>query len=92
MNHISLSEMAESFSVSAEHLSRMFKKETGFGFNEYVTLVRLQRAESMLKNENGKSISEIAYACGFNDSNYFSDKFKKAYGVVPSEIRKRYNC
>lgn len=92
MNHISLSEMARNFSVSAEHLSRVFKKETGFGFNEYVTLVRLQRAESMLKNENGKSISEIAYACGFNDSNYFSDKFKKVYGAAPSELRKKYTC
>jgi len=90
MNHISLSEMARLYSVSPEHLSRMFKRETGFGFNEYITLVRLQRAESMLKNENGKSISEIAYACGFNDSNYFSDKFKRAYGVIPSEVRKKY--
>lgn len=90
MNHLSLSEMARMNCVSPEHLSRMFKKETGFGFNEYITLVRLQRAESMLKNENGKSVSEIAYACGFNDSNYFSDKFKRAYGVIPSEVRKKY--
>jgi len=90
MHPISLSEMARLYSVSQEHLSRIFKKETGFGFNEFITLVRLQRAEAMLKNENGKTISEIAYACGFNDSNYFSDKFKKAYGVVPSEVKKKF--
>ena len=87
---IALSEMAKQYSVSQEHLSRIFKKETGFGFNEFITLVRLQRAEAMLKNENGKTISEIAYACGFNDSNYFSDKFKKAYGTAPSDVRKQY--
>jgi AraC-like DNA-binding protein len=90
MHALSLSDMAKLYSVSPEHLSRIFKKETGFGFNEFITLVRLQRAEAMLKNENGKTISEIAYACGFNDSNYFSDKFKKAYGTVPSEVKKKF--
>ena len=90
MHSLTLSEAAKLYSVSPEHLSRIFKKETGFGFNEFITLVRLQRAEAMLKNENGKTISEIAYACGFNDSNYFSDKFKKAYGVVPSEVKKKF--
>ena len=88
MHHITLADVARVHSVSMEHLSRTFKKETGFGFNEFVTLVRLQRAESMLKNENGKSISEIAYVCGFNDSNYFSDKFKKTYGIPPSKVKK----
>jgi YesN/AraC family two-component response regulator len=89
MNDISLSDMAKKHSVSPEHMSRTFKKETGFGFSEYLTLVRLQKAEYMLKNEPGMSISEIAYACGFNDSNYFSDKFKKTYGVAPSKIKRK---
>ena len=89
MNDISLSDMAKIYSVSPEHMSRTFKKETGFGFSEYLTLVRLQKAEYMLKNEPGMSVSEIAYACGFNDSNYFSDKFKKSYGVAPSKIKRK---
>ena len=88
MTDITLSKMAKMHSVSAEHLSRTFKKETGFGFSEYVTLVRLQKAEYMLKNEPGKSICEVAYACGFNDSNYFSDRFRKAYGIAPSKAKK----
>lgn len=89
MNDITLSDMAKVYSVSPEHMSRTFKKETGFGFSEYLTLVRLQKAEYMLKNEPGMSVSEIAYACGFNDSNYFSDKFKKSYGVSPSKVKRR---
>jgi AraC-like DNA-binding protein len=89
MNDITLSMMAKLNSVSSEHLSRTFKKETGFGFSEYLTLVRLQKAEYMLRNEPGRSILEIAYACGFNDSNYFSDKFRRSYGVAPSSLRKR---
>lgn len=87
MTDITLSMMAKLHSVSSEHLSRTFKKETGFGFSEYLTLVRLQKAEYMLRNEPGRSVCEIAYACGFNDSNYFSDKFRRSYGVAPSKIK-----
>ncbi len=85
---VTLTNVAKIHSVSPEHLSRMFKKETGFGFNEYVNLVRLQKAEEMLRNENGKTVSEVAYSCGFNDSNYFSVSFKKMYGKTPSEMKK----
>lgn len=87
MNDIRLSAVARIMSVSAEHLSRIFKKETGFGFNEYLTLYRLQRAEYILANEPGRAIGEIAYICGFNDSNYFSYKFKQKYGISPTKAR-----
>lgn len=87
MNELRLSAAAEHFLISREHLSRMFKKETGFGFKEYITLLRLQKAEEMLKNEPGRAVCEIAYACGFNDGNYFSYKFKQAYGLSPTQVR-----
>ena len=41
----------------------------------------------MIKNEPNKTISEIAYECGFNDGNYFSYKFKKMYGISPIKAR-----
>ncbi len=88
IGEIKLSSLASRLAISPEHLSRSFKKETGFGFNEYLTLVRLQKAEYMLLHEPGLSISEVAYACGFNDSNYFSDKFKRTYGIPPSKVGK----
>lgn len=87
MNEVKLSCVAKMSSVSAEHLSRVFKKETGFGFNEYLTILRLQKAEFMLRNEPGRAVCEVAYACGFNDGNYFSYKFKEAYGVSPTKIK-----
>ncbi len=87
MNDIRLADVAKNLSVSSEHLSRTFKKETGFGFCEYVTLLRLKNAEFMLKNEPGQTVGSVAYACGFNDSNYFSYKFKEAYGVSPMKVR-----
>lgn len=85
---VTLSEVAEILSVSPEHLSRTFKRETGFKFSEYLTLFRLQKAEYMLKNEPGRSIQAVAFACGFNDSNYFSYKYKKQYGIPPKKIKK----
>jgi AraC-like DNA-binding protein/uncharacterized cupin superfamily protein len=87
MSDIKLSTVAKLKSVSPEHLSRTFKKSTGLGFNEYVTLLRLRRAEEMIQNEPGMTISDIAYECGFNDGNYFSYKFKKMYGVSPIKTR-----
>ena len=88
-SQIGLTDTALRLSVTAEHLSRSFKREIGFGFSEYLIMLRLQKAEYMLKNEPGRSISEIAFACGFNDSNYFSDKFKKAYGIPPSRLKRK---
>ena len=88
MNEVKLSALAEMLSVSQEHLSRMFKQETGIGFKDYLVQFRLQKAEEMLKHETGRAVSEVAYACGFNDGNYFSYKFKKAYGVSPTQIRR----
>ncbi len=87
MSDIKLSGVAKMKSVSAEHLSRTFKSCTGLGFNEYVTMLRLKKAEEMIKTEPEKTISEIAYECGFNDGNYFSYKFKKMYGISPIKAR-----
>ena len=87
MSDIKLSGVAKMKSVSPEHLSRTFKSCTGLGFNEYVTLLRLKKAEEMIKNETDKTISEIAYECGFNDGNYFSYKFKKMFGISPLKMR-----
>ena len=92
-NDIKLSAVAKMKSVSVEHLSRTFKLCTGFGFNEYVTLLRLRHAEEMIKSNPEMTISEIAYECGFNDGNYFSYKFKKMYGIPPIKAREtKYNA
>jgi len=84
---ITLGETAKYFSMSPEHFSRSFKKENGVGFNKYVNLLRLQKAEELLRTTD-KSVSEIAENCGFEDSNYFSLKFKELYGISPRSLRR----
>ena len=84
---ISLQEMADRYFVSSEHFSRVFKKKVGFNFSEYINLLRLQKAESMLRQMNTATITEVAQSCGFNDSNYFSVQFKKLYGISPKKFQ-----
>ena len=83
---ITLDELAERFSVSKSHLSRQFKATTGFGLNEYITIVRIKNAERLVLTTD-LSMTEIATKCGFNDSNYFSSVFKKLKGVPPLKFR-----
>lgn len=84
---VTLSAMASRYFVSPEHFSRTFKAKTGFNFSEYLNLLRLQKAESLLKQLNTAPITDIANACGFNDSNYFSLKFKELYGISPKKFQ-----
>jgi AraC-like DNA-binding protein len=83
---ITLKDMAKRFSVSQEHLSRIFKKETGIGFSSYLTFLRMKKAEELLIHSSESRITEIAYACGFSDSNYFSSQFKRLHGISPKKF------
>ena len=85
---LSLPQVARLVAVSPAHLSRLFKKEVGLGFSEYLSLLRLQHAEQLLRQSGGETVAEIARRCGFADSNYFSVKFKKLYGVSPKQFKK----
>lgn len=81
-----LSSAAEHAAVSTGYLSAIFKKETGRGFVEYLTDVRMEKAMELLKTTDRKSY-EIAYDVGFSNPHYFSTAFRKYIGLSPSEFR-----
>ncbi len=85
---LSLEDIAKECGVSKVHLSRKFKKKMEVGLSEYISIYRMKKAKELLLFQEKMSICDIAYECGFNDSNYFSWLFKKTYGVTPSEYRK----
>lgn len=85
--NLTLDNVADKFNLSRSYLSKKFKSATGFGFKEYIINVRIQNACDLLLNTN-KSITDIAFECGFNDSNYFGDAFRKAKGISPHKYRK----
>ena len=84
---LTLVDMAERFNISRSYLSKKFKVITGFGFKEYVVNVRIKNACRLLLETN-KSITDIAFECGFNDSNYFGDAFRHIKGMSPNKYRK----
>ncbi len=84
---ISLGSMADQFHISRSYLSKKFKAATGFGFKEYIMHVRIKNACRLLLETN-KSITDIAFECGFNDSNYFGDAFRHIKGISPNKYRK----
>ena len=74
--------------LSYSYFSRLFKKVVGKGFSEYVNYLRCSRAEKLLLT-TGKSVSEISAECGFSDTGYFIQRFKKERGVTPACLRRR---
>ncbi|MCM1184865.1 MAG: AraC family transcriptional regulator [Roseburia sp.] len=85
--NITLKKMADFCCMSESHFSKRFRQQTGFGFKEYLNEVRMRNACELLAN-TCKSVTEIASLCGFMDSNYFGDAFKKKKGMSPRQYRK----
>lgn len=84
---LTLPELATRYGVSTSYFAKKFKSVTGFSFKEYLTAVRIREACGLLIQSN-ISITEVAIKCGFSDSNYFGDVFKKKKGVSPRDYRK----
>lgn len=78
--------IAERFSISANHLSRLFRQQGHMTLADYITWVRIDRAKFMLKKYNFK-LNEISVRCGFKDVNYFCRVFKNRTGSTPSTYR-----
>ena len=88
-DNITLAQAAEMAYTGSTYFSKKFKKCTGFGFSEYLTYLRINEASKMLVNSKD-SISHISTSCGFNNSSYFGDVFKKIKGVSPQKYRSMY--
>lgn len=85
---LSVSSIAESQFVSPNYFSRLFKRVTGEGCNEYIVRKRMEKA-SMLLNTTNFNTGKIAKMVGYHDSNYFSITFKKHFGMSPTFYRNK---
>jgi AraC-like DNA-binding protein/mannose-6-phosphate isomerase-like protein (cupin superfamily) len=72
--------------MSRSNFMRVFKKATGQTPIEYLLRLRIQEATKLLRSSD-RTITEIAFEVGFNDSNYFSRQFKQAVGKSPRKYR-----
>ena len=73
--------------VHPDHLSHLFKKQTGTSIINYINDERIEEAKRLLYNGE-LSISEIADRCGFQTISYFSRQFKRSTGLSPKQFRK----
>lgn len=85
---ITLPEVASLVHLNPCYFSQKFKTLTGRGFKEYLTSIRITQSEKLLLETN-LSMSEIAYKCGFESSNYYGDAFKKIYNISPTAFRQK---
>lgn len=86
---ISAMDCSRMANISYSYFSRVFKRLTGQNFNDYLNTARLNEAEKQLISTD-KSITEIAFDCGFSDSCYFIARFKKRKGITPKQFRNEY--
>lgn len=85
---LTLSFIAAAIGVSVRYMNMLLDKEE-LSLARYILDRRLERCQLALADraQRSRSISAIAYACGFNDSSHFSHAFKTKYGMSPKDFR-----
>lgn len=86
---ISLEEIAGHLYLNPSYFSRLFKKEVGETFVEYVTKTKMKRAKELL-DVTSDSVGEVAQRLGYDNQSYFIKLFKDHVGVTPMEYRIRH--
>ena len=87
MDNISLEQVASIAGFSPNYFSSQFKQETGMGFQDYLTMLRINRAKELLRSTN-LSISEVCYQVGYQDIRTFNRVFKRVAALRPGEFKK----
>lgn len=85
---ISIKEIADQLYLSPNYLSELFKKHTGKTISEYLTEYRLEKACQLLDYAEYR-VGDVSGMVGIHDGRYFSNMFKKKYGMTPTEYRNR---
>lgn len=85
---ITLPDVADYICISKNHLSYLFKKETGKTFSDYLIQYRIDKAKEFFSADTKSTVSDIAEKTGFHDTGYFSKVFKKATGLSPNQYKK----
>ena len=86
-SELSLKSLASQLGFSPSYLSVLIKKELGLPFQDYLMQERMKKAKLLLLTTDLK-IYEIAEQVGFEDMNYFSQRFKQVVGLTPRQFKK----
>lgn len=86
MADIRLQDAAAAANMSIYHFSRLFMSVAGMGYKSYLSQLRVNKAEALLKNSDN-TITEIALQCGFDSIRTFNRVFRAVHGSTPSRAR-----
>jgi transcriptional regulator GlxA family with amidase domain len=86
---VDISSVAERFGLSRSHFSRYFRVRTGKTPGHFATLVRLERAQSMLLETNA-NLRLIAGSCGFANANHLCKVFRRIRNCSPNAFRQSH--
>lgn len=84
---LTVQEVAAAVNLSQSHFSRAFKARTGYSPYEYIVLRRIDKAKYLLTSTQ-QTVSEVAYASGYNSEENFIHSFQKHVGIPPGLFRK----
>lgn len=87
---ITVDELANQFSIGRRTFERRFKKATNNSIAEYIQRVKIEAAKKQLEIGR-KTVNEVMYEVGYNDTKAFRELFKKITGLSPLEYRNKYN-
>jgi AraC-like DNA-binding protein/quercetin dioxygenase-like cupin family protein len=87
---ISVPQLAAKMFLSPSRFGEIFKRETGVPPAKYLHRLRLDRAQALLKTSK-EPATDIALRCGFSDAAQFSRAFRAAFGIAPTEYRRRFS-
>lgn len=84
---LSLTDISTAVHISKPHLNRLFRHQFGMTISQFLNLLRLQKAEVLLRKSK-KSITTISLQVGFGSLSTFERNFKHHYGITPNDFRK----
>lgn len=88
MSDISIEELSQLCHLSTSHFRRLFKQVLGWAPQEYLQIIRVDRACALLYNCD-LSVTEIGANVGYPSPSSFSRQFKRLYGMSPSQWRQK---
>ena len=82
---LKLETLASTFGYNSTYLGKLLKKTTGYQFNTYLDMLRIEHAKKLLAE--GMKVGDVCDYVGFYNTDYFTKKFKKYVGTTPSQYK-----
>lgn len=89
--HITLAAVANLLNMTPTSFSRYFRMKTSKSFSEFISELRIRHACKLLNEEDGKTIGQISYECGFNTMSNFNRQFRLYTKMTPKSYREQFS-